>query len=88
MGKITEKPDNNMAWAIVCSVLCSIPLGVIAIFRALSVDRLWDQKQYEKAYKAASDVEKIALAGALLSFIGYICFLISLACGLIEIPVN
>ena len=37
----TQKPDNNLVWAILSTVLCCMPLGIVAIIKATSVDTLW-----------------------------------------------
>ena len=45
---INEKPDNFLPWAIVSTVLCCLPFGIVAIVYASKVDTLWyAQKQAE-----------------------------------------
>ena len=34
-------PDSNLVWAILCTVLCCLPLGIVAIVKAASVEKLW-----------------------------------------------
>ena len=57
------KPDNNLIWAILTTVLCCMPLGVVAIIKASSVDNLWNQGQYEAAIKAAAEAKKWSMIG-------------------------
>ena len=57
------KPDNNLIWAILTTVLCCMPLGVVAIVKASSVDNLWNQGQHEAAIQAAKDAKKWAMIG-------------------------
>ena len=57
-------PDNNLIWAILCTVMCCMPLGVVAIIKATSVENLWHQGQHEAAEKAAADAKKWAMWGA------------------------
>jgi hypothetical protein len=30
-------PDTNLVWAILCTVLCCLPLGIVSIIKATSV---------------------------------------------------
>ena len=50
---INEKPDNFLPWAIVSTVLCCLPFGIVAIVYASKVDTLWyAQKQAEAVHAA------------------------------------
>ena len=40
------KPNNNMALAIITTVCCCLPFGIVAIIKANSVDSLYMMKQY------------------------------------------
>jgi uncharacterized membrane protein YjgN (DUF898 family) len=58
------KPDNQLVWAILSTVLCCLPLGIISIIKATKVNELWAQGDYEGAKKAASDAKKFAIWSA------------------------
>lgn len=51
-------PDNNLAWAIVVTLLCCWPFGIPAIVYAAKVDALWRDGHYEAAIQAANDAKK------------------------------
>lgn len=55
----TTPPDNNLVWAILCTVLCCLPLGIVAIIKSSNVNTLWAQGNYEAAQKAADDAKNI-----------------------------
>ncbi len=57
-------PDNNLVWAILCTVMCCMPLGIVAIIKATKVNTLWAQGDQEGAYKAAADAKKYSIWGA------------------------
>ncbi len=59
-----QKPDNNLVWAILTTVLCCMPLGIVAIIKATSVDSLWAGGHHQEAIAAAADAKKWALIGA------------------------
>ncbi|MFT5075846.1 MAG: hypothetical protein ACI9D4_001092 [Polaribacter sp.] len=74
-------PDNNLVWAILCTVLCCLPLGIVAIIKSTKVKELWVLGDKEGALKAAADAKKYAIWGAILGFvlsIGIIIFSIAL----------
>jgi len=59
-----QKPDNNLVWAILVTVLCCLPLGVVAIIKASTVDSLWSEGKYDEAYQASADARKWSWIGA------------------------
>lgn len=69
-------PENHLVWAILCTVLCCMPLGVIAIIKASKVKDLWYQRDYTGAHKAADDARKYAIWGAVIGPIIIIGFYI------------
>lgn len=58
-----QKPENNLAWSILTTVLCCMPLGIVAILKATKVDSLWAQGAQEEAIKASNDAKKWCLFG-------------------------
>ncbi len=48
------KPDNFMVWAILGTIFCCIPFGIVSIVYASKVDGLWASGEYEAARDAAS----------------------------------
>ena len=83
------KPDNNMALAVITTVCCCLPLGIVAIIKANSVDSLYMMKQYSAAINAANEAKKWSIIGIILSvafWLFYILFWGGLAmfCGFIS----
>ena len=58
-------PDDNLVWAILCTVLCCWPFGIVSIIKSTSVKNLWVQGHYDEAQKAAEDSKKWAKWGAI-----------------------
>ena len=57
-------PDNHMVWAILSTVLCCLPLGIVAIIKAAKVEQLWYQGFHAEAQKAADDAKKWSIYSA------------------------
>lgn len=55
MEEITNrrKPDNCLVWAILTTVLCCLPFGIVSIVYASKVDSEWALGHYDEAEDAA-----------------------------------
>lgn len=62
-------PDSNLVWAILCTILCCLPLGIVAIVKAASVEKLWNEGRQLEAQKASDDAKKYSIWGAAISVI-------------------
>src|ERR1700752_5369182 len=70
------QPNNNLVWAILVTVLCCLPLGIVSIVKATQVSGLWAQGQYAEAQKAADDAKKYAIWGVIAAAILWVIYLI------------
>jgi len=61
-------PDNNLVWAILSTVLCCLPLGIVSII-ATQVSGLWATGRFAEAQKSADDAKKFAIWGAIAGLI-------------------
>lgn len=74
-----RKPDNLLVWSILSTVLCCVPLGIVAIIFSNKVDTLWAQGDYAGAEDAAKKAKLfcfIALGVGLV--FDFICFILGL----------
>ena len=58
------KPDNLLVWAILSTVLCCVPFGIVSIVYSTKVDSLWNNGQYAEAQDAASKAKTWAIIAA------------------------
>ena len=49
----TTQPDNFLVWAILGTLFCCLPFGIVSIVYASKVDRLWYAGDYDGAKDAA-----------------------------------
>jgi predicted membrane protein len=63
------QPNNNLVWAILVTVFCCLPLGIVSIVKATQVSGLWGQGRYAEAQKSADDAKKFAIWGAIAGVI-------------------
>lgn len=75
-GNMPPRPDNNLVWAILCTVLCCLPLGIVSIIKASSVNNLYDRGDYAGAEAAAKSAKSWAMWGAILAVIGVVLYIL------------
>lgn len=59
-----QKPDNFQIWAILSTVLCCLPLGIVAILQSNKVDTLWAMGKHEEAQAAAKSAKMWTIIAA------------------------
>lgn len=69
-------PENNLVWAILCTVLCCMPLGIVAIIKSTKVKELWLQGDHAGAQKAADDAKKFSIWGLAAGAIVIVLYII------------
>ena len=70
------RPDSNLVWAILCTVLCCLPLGVVSIIYASKVDGCYATGRYAEAVDNSQKALKWAKIGAIISAIFWILYII------------
>lgn len=69
-----NKPDNYMLWAILCTILCCLPLGIVSIINAAKVDGLYRAGDYQGAQDAADNAKRYAQYGAACGLIVFVIY--------------
>ncbi|EFG76793.1 hypothetical protein HMPREF0591_3278 [Mycobacterium parascrofulaceum ATCC BAA-614] len=59
------EPENYLVWAILVTVLCCLPFGIVSIVYSTKVSGLWSQGRYAEAQAAADNAKKWAIIGAI-----------------------
>ena len=62
--------------AILTTVLCCLPLGIVSIVKSSQVNSLWYQGFYAEAHKAAADARKWAMWSAITTGIILVLYVI------------
>ena len=61
------KPDNHLVWAILTTIFCCLPLGIVSIVKSSKVNELYAQGNYMEAEQASRDAKKWAMWSAIVS---------------------
>lgn len=77
MNNTSPAISNNMVWAILSTLFCCLPLGIVSIIHAAKVDGLVAAGNYAAAQEAADKAKSWAMwaAGAwLILIVLYVVF--------------
>lgn len=68
-GSFGPQPPNHLVWAILSTVLCCLPLGVVSLVFAAQVDSFYARGEYQKAIDASNKAKTWAIVSAVSSFV-------------------
>jgi ABC-type Fe3+ transport system permease subunit len=71
-----SKPANNMVWAILTTVLCCLPFGVVSIVYASQVDGKWNSGDHAGAQEAADKAKRWAIISAVVGVVAVVLYLL------------
>ena len=72
----TVPPDNYLAWAIITTVLCCLPFGIVAIVYSSKVNGLWIAGHTREALEAAKSAKTWSIVSASVGAAVIIIYLI------------
>lgn len=58
-------PDTYMVWAVLVTVFCCLPFGIVSIVKASQVSSLYSQGRYQEAVAASEAAKKWAIWSAI-----------------------
>lgn len=77
-------PDNYLVWAILSTVFCCLPLGIVSIVKSTQVNSKWQMGDIAGAQQAAQDAKKFAIWSAIIGIVFavlYILFVVVMGIG-------
>lgn len=76
------KPDNFLPWAILSTILCCLPFGIVAIVYASQVDGYWFAGNYDAARRSAKNARTwtwVSVGVAAFCWLLYLIFVVIFA---------
>jgi len=77
-------PPNYLVWAILSTVLCCLPLGIVSIVKSAQVNGLWAQGRADEARAASVSAKKFAIIAAIVGaviLVAYVIVLVAIGVG-------
>ncbi len=85
-----REPDNYLVWAILSTVMCCLPLGIVSLVYSTKVSGLWAQGRYAEAQAAADNAKKWAIISAIVAAvaaaIGVVLWFVFFAVAISNLP--
>lgn len=69
-------PDSNLVWAILSTLLCCLPLGIVSIVKSTQVSKLWSQGDQAGAVQASEDAKKWAIWSAIAGVVFLVLYIV------------
>ncbi|WP_299549622.1 CD225/dispanin family protein [Seonamhaeicola sp.] len=70
------RPSSYLALAIISTILCCLPTGIVSIIYATKVNSAYEDGKYEEANKASKNAKLWGLIGVGIAALGWIIYLI------------
>jgi len=74
-------PDSHLALAIISTILCCLPLGIVAIIKSTNVSKEFQMGNYEAAQQASNDAKKWSIIAMVCGAVGVILYFIFMLIG-------
>ena len=75
----SPKPDNYLVWAILSTLFCCVPTGIVAIVFAAQVDSKWTAGDYQGAQESSEKAKLwswVSLGLGLAFILGYVALIL------------
>lgn len=69
------KPNSGLALAILSTMFCCMPIGIVAIVKASKVSSLWSDRRYQEAKDAAKSARKWSITSIICGAIFLLLYL-------------
>ncbi|MBP5562272.1 MAG: CD225/dispanin family protein [Muribaculaceae bacterium] len=80
--QIPPRPESNMVWAVLSTLCCCLPLGIVAIINASGVNSAYNAGRFEEAQSKADNAKNWAMWAAIVGVvINAIYFFVSMSGG-------
>lgn len=80
-------PSNNLVWAILTTIFCCLPFGIVSIVQAAKVNSLWAQGQTDAAQQTADSAKKWAIIAAIVGVVWIVLWVVLGLAGVISIGI-
>lgn len=78
-----QPPPNHLVWAILATLFCCLPLGIVSIVFAAQVSGKWQSGDYQGAMDSSRKARNFAIWSTVAGVIAVLLFLVLAAAGLV-----
>lgn len=85
---VGAKPDSNLVWAILSTIMCCLPFGIVAIVYAAKVDSQWSAGDMAGAQHSSRMARNWSIAAASSIVVVILIYVLLLGIGFSTLEVN
>ena len=74
-------PPNHLVWAILSTLFCCLPLGIVSIVFAAQVNSKWSAGDVAGAYEASQKARRWAMWSAIIGLVGVVLYILAVVVG-------
>jgi hypothetical protein len=78
------QPSTHLVFAILVTLFCCLPFGIVSIVKASQVNGLWAQGQYAEAQASSDAAKKWAMWGLIAGIVVFVIYGILIAVGAVS----
>ena len=71
-----QRPNSYLALAIISTILCCLPTGIVSIVYSTKVNSLYEDGKYDEAEKASQNAKTWGIVSVVAAFVGFILYLL------------
>lgn len=84
-GGMTPPPPNHLVWAILTTLFCCLPLGVVSIVYAAQVNTKWQMGDVAGAHESSNKAKQFAIWSAIALGILLVLYVILIFAGVMTL---
>ncbi|TJY34061.1 CD225/dispanin family protein [Pontimicrobium aquaticum] len=70
------RPNSYLALAIISTILCCLPIGIVSIIYATKVNSLYEDGNYDEANNASKNAKIWGLVSVAIAVIGWLIYML------------
>ncbi len=71
-----QRPSSYLALAIISTILCCLPTGIVSIIYATKVNSLYEDGNYNEAVKASKNAKTWGIVSIGIAALGWILYIL------------
>lgn len=82
----SEPPPSNLVWAILTTIFCCVPLGIVSIVFAAQVNSKWATGDVAGAQESSGKARRWAIIAAIAGVITLVLYVLAIVLGVLALP--
>lgn len=71
-----QRPNSYLALAIISTILCCLPTGIVSIIYATQVNSAYEDGNYDKAMSASKNAKTWGIVSIVAAFLGWLIYIL------------